>query len=195
MARTVNPIQDRVKRAALEKAAYQAIYERGFTTVTLSDIAQHAGVSRGTLVYHFGSKAGLLAAVMQRFTRTITTATRRALRLARTPEDKLTAFVENQFFSVESTRRFYTVTLEFLAAATHDPELMAVQREFMQATRSLDLELARMYGPAHDLERAQQLRALIEGLSMQFLADEHPSLADYRRACLSGLRAILASST
>ena len=118
MARSVNPIQDRARRAALEKAAYLALYERGYAGVTLADIAGHAGVSKGTLAYHFGSRAGLLAAVMRRFTRTITVATRRALRQAETPGAKLRAYVENQFYGVENTRRFYTVSLDFLAAAT-----------------------------------------------------------------------------
>lgn len=191
MARSVNPIQDKVRRAALEKAAYLALYERGFSGVTLADIAQHAGVSRGTLVYHFGSKAGLLAAVMRRFTRTVTVATRRALRLARTPDQKLRAFVENQFYSVTSTRRFYTVSLDFLAAATRDAELMAVQRDFLQETRRLDLELAQLCGAAGAARRARQLRALVEGLSIQFLADRDPDLETYRQDCLRGLQALL----
>ena len=198
MARTVNLIQDRQRRAALEKAAYLALYERGFSGVTLANIAAHAGVSRGTLVYHFGSRAGLLAAVMQRFTRTVTVATRRALRQASDPEAKLRAFVENQFYSVESTRRFYTVSLDFLAAATRDPELMAVQRDFARNTRALDLELAALSGPESstgNLEmRARQLRALGEGLSMQFLADGNPELTEYRRVCLAGLQDILSIS-
>lgn len=196
MARTVNPIQDRLRRAALEKAAYLALYEHGFAGVTLADIAAHAGVSRGTLVYHFGSRAGLLSAVMRRFTRTVSVATRRALRQAATPDEKLRAFVENQFYSIESTRRFYTVTLDFLAAATRDPQLMAVQRDFMQETRQLDLELAHLAGQGGGagqvaLSRARQLRALVEGLSMQFLADPAPALETYRAECLTGLRAIL----
>lgn len=191
MARTVNPIQERAKRIALEKAAYQAIYERGYAGVTLADIAAHAGVSRGTLVYHFGSRAGLLVAVMRRFTRTITVATRRALRQATTPEGKLLAFVENQFYGIENTRRFYTVSLDFLASATRDPELMAVQRDFQRETLSLDLELARLAGEHGAPARARQLRALVEGLSVRFLADEAPDLERYRADCLSGLRAIL----
>lgn len=193
MARTVNPVQDRLRRAALEKAAYLALYERGFAGVTLGDIAKHAGVSRGTLVYHFGSRAGLLSAVMRRFTRTIAVATRRALRLAQTPDEKLRAYVENQFYSVESTRRFYTVSLDFLAAATRDAELMAVQRDFLRDTLSLDLELARL-GQGDPTTKARQLRALVEGLSVQFLADPAPDLAAYRENCLSGLRAILGGS-
>lgn len=192
MARTVNPILERSRRAALEKAAYRAIYDHGYAGVTLADIAAHAGVSRGTLVYHFGSRAGLLSAVMQRFTRTVTVSTRRALRLASTPEDKLRAFVDNQFYGVENTRRFYTVSLDFLAAATRDPQLMAVQREFMHQTLALDLELAKLSGISDPAARARQLRALVEGLSVRFLADPEPDLAAYRADCLTGLRALLA---
>ena len=193
MARTVNPIQDRQRRAALERAAYLAIYERGYAGVTLADIAAHAGVSRGTLVYHFGSRAGLLSAVMRRFTRTITAATRRALRQAGTPDGKLRAFVDNQFYTVDSTRRFSTVSLDFLAAATRDPELMAVQRDFLRETLRLDLELAalRPGDGAGAVGRARRLRALIEGLSVQFLDDPAPDLEAYRADCLEGLRAIL----
>ncbi|GGO23026.1 TetR family transcriptional regulator C-terminal domain-containing protein [Deinococcus humi] len=191
MARTVNPIQDRARRSALEQAAYLALYERGYAGVTLANIAEHAGVSRGTLVYHFGSRAGLLSAVMRRFTRTITVATRRALRLADTPDAKLRAFVENQFYGVQNTRRFYTVSLDFLAAATRDPALMAVQRDFLRQTLELDLELARLAGEDGAQTRARQLRALVEGLSVRFLADATPDLDAYRADCLSGLRAIL----
>lgn len=191
MARSVNPIQDRARRAALEKAAYLALYERGYAGVTLGDIAAQAGVSKGTLAYHFGSRAGLLAAVMRRFTRTITVATRRALRQAGTPEAKLRAYVENQFYGVENTRRFYTVSLDFLAAATRDPALMGVQRDFLRETLDLDLELARLGGEERAPERARLLRALVEGLSVRFLADPEPDLARYRAECLGGLRALL----
>ncbi|MBZ9750301.1 TetR family transcriptional regulator C-terminal domain-containing protein [Deinococcus sp. HMF7604] len=191
MARKVNPIQDRARRAALERAAYLAIYERGYADVTLADIAAHAGVSRGTLVYHFGSRAGLLGAVMRRFSRTIAVATRRAVRQATTPDDKLRAYVENQFYGVENTRRFYTVSLDFLAAATRDPELMAVQRAFLKESLAVDLELARLAGETGAPGRARLLRAIVEGLSVRFLADPEPDLAQYRADCLAGLRAVL----
>ncbi|MVN88128.1 TetR family transcriptional regulator [Deinococcus sp. HMF7620] len=191
MARKVNPIQDRARRAALERAAYLAIYERGYADVTLADIAAHAGVSRGTLVYHFGSRAGLLGAVMRRFSRTIAVATRRAVRQATTPDDKLRAYVENQFYGVENTRRFYTVSLDFLAAATRDPELMAVQRAFLKESLAVDLELARLAGETGAPGRARLLRAIVEGLSVRFLADPEPDLAQYRADCLTGLRAVL----
>lgn len=190
MARRVNPIQERQRRAALERAAYLAIFEQGYAGVTLERIAAHAGVSKGTLVYYFGSKEGLLAAVMRRFVRTVAVATRRALRRAPGPQDRLRAYVDNQFYTLESTRRFSTVYLDFLAASTRDPALMALQRAFVEETHRLDLELV---GPAsaHAAERARQLRAVVDGLSVRFLSDPAPDLRQYRQLCLDGLRRLL----
>lgn len=191
MARHVDPIQDRLRRAALEQAAYQAIFEYGFASVTLGDIAARAGVSKGTLAYHFGSKEELLAAVMRRFVRTVTAATRRALRQAPTPEAKLRAYVENQFYGVLNTKRFYTVSLDLLSAAARSAALMTVQRGFVAASLSLDLELSALGGQANLEARAWQLRALVDGLSVRFLADAEPDLQQYRQICLMGLRALL----
>ncbi|WP_293911881.1 TetR/AcrR family transcriptional regulator [Deinococcus sp.] len=197
MARSVDPVQDRRRRAALEQAAYQAIYEYGFSTVTLADIAARAGVSRGTLVYHFGSKEELLAAVMRRFVRTVSAATRRALRLAPTPEAKLLAYVENQFYGVLNTRRYYTVSLDLLSAAARSEALMVVQRSLVAANLSLDSELAALGSsagqgePGDMLARAWRLRALVDGLSVRFLADPAPDLGRYRSVCLAGLSALL----
>jgi TetR/AcrR family transcriptional regulator, transcriptional repressor of bet genes len=190
VARTVNPIQERQRRTALERAAYLAIFEQGYAGVTLERIAAHAGVSKGTLVYHFGSKEGLLAAVMRRFVRTIAVATRRALRLAHSPQDRLRAYVDNQFYTVESTRRFSTVYLDFLAASTRDPALMALQRAFVEETHQLGLELVGLTSSAA-ADRARQLRALVDGLSVRFLSDPDPDLRHYRQLCLEGLRRLL----
>ena len=190
MARRVNPIQERQRRTALERAAYLAIFEQGYAGVTLERIAAHAGVSKGTLVYHFGSKEGLLAAVMRRFVRTIAAATRRALRLASTPQERLRAYAENQFYSVESTRRFYTVYLDFLAASSRDPVLMALQRAFNEETYRLDLELVGLTSSGA-ADRAWHLRALVDGLSVRFLSDPAPDLTHARALCLAGLTRLL----
>ena len=190
MARRVNPIQERQRRTALERAAYLAIFEQGYAGVTLERIAAHAGVSKGTLVYHFGSKEGLLAAVMRRFVRTIAAATRRALRLASTPQERLRAYADNQFYSVESTRRFYTVYLDFLAASSRDPVLMALQRAFNEETYRLDLELVGLTSSGA-ADRAWHLRALVDGLSVRFLSDPAPDLTHYRALCLAGLTRLL----
>ena len=191
MARRVNPILEKQRRASLERAAYQMIFARGYAHVTLADIAAQAGVSKGTLVYYFGSREGLFEAVMRRFVRTIAVATRRAVRQTEGPEARLRAYVENQFYGLENTRRFYTVYLDFLSASTKAEALMRVQRAFLAESLTLDLELAGLSGGPGAEARAWQLRALVDGLSIRFLCDPAPRLDEYRVRCLAGLRAVL----
>lgn len=196
MARRVNPVKEKRRRAELVQAAYLAIYQHGYAFVTLSDIARAAGVSKGTLVYYFGSKEKLFEAVLRRFVRTIATSTRRALRQAHSTDEKLRVFVENQFYGLANTRRFYTVYLDFLSASTKDATLRGVTRAFFEESQELDLELARLTeGNAE--ARAWQLRALVDGLSIRFLYDPAPELEVYRETCLAGIRAVmgLAGST
>lgn len=51
-------------RQALLEAAYEEIYRNGFRAASLDDILDAAGVTRGALYYHFGSKQGLGYAVL-----------------------------------------------------------------------------------------------------------------------------------
>ncbi|MBB6097519.1 TetR/AcrR family transcriptional repressor of bet genes [Deinobacterium chartae] len=191
MARTVNALQEKARKDQLVRAAYAAIYEHGYAAVTLADIARAAGVSKGTLVYYFGSKEALFKTVLTRFVRTIAVSTARAVRLERDPLRKLQVFVENQFYGLENTRRFYTVYLDFLSASTKQAELLEVTRAFFEVSDLLDLSLAQ-FGQGDDPQgQAWQLRALIDGLSIRFLFDPEADLEVYRARCLSGMRAIL----
>lgn len=54
---------DRTREAILV-AAREHVAEHGFERATLGRIAADAGVTQGTVVFHFGSKAGLLAALL-----------------------------------------------------------------------------------------------------------------------------------
>ena len=50
-------------RAALLRAALEAIDERGASALSLRQVAGRAGVSHTAAAYHFGDKAGLLTAI------------------------------------------------------------------------------------------------------------------------------------
>jgi AcrR family transcriptional regulator len=56
---------DRSRKAILE-AAEPLFAERGFEAVSLQEIGDAAGLSRGTPSYHFGSKQDLYVAVLER---------------------------------------------------------------------------------------------------------------------------------
>ena len=52
-------------RSALMEAAVGAVHRLGYGGATTAIIADEAGVSRGALTHHFGSRAELMATVVQ----------------------------------------------------------------------------------------------------------------------------------
>ncbi|MEM8905814.1 MAG: TetR/AcrR family transcriptional regulator [Actinomycetota bacterium] len=50
-------------RRAIASAAFDAFVRSGSTVVALDEIARDAGVTKGTILYHYESRAGLLSAV------------------------------------------------------------------------------------------------------------------------------------
>ena len=52
-------------RRQLMDAALRVFSARGYSAARLSDIAAEAGVTRGAVYWHFGSKKGLLFAILK----------------------------------------------------------------------------------------------------------------------------------
>ena len=69
-------------------AAEQLIADRGIANVSVRDITGAAGVNTAAVNYHFGTKEGLLEAIVQRHAEEF--AARRAELLAQVPEDQRT---------------------------------------------------------------------------------------------------------
>lgn len=73
MAEAVTPRkreQSELSRERLIEAATRLFAERGYRDASVQAIGEAAGISRGSIFWHFGSKEGLLWAVVQRaFTR------------------------------------------------------------------------------------------------------------------------------
>lgn len=54
-------------RQSLLKAALSVFSRKGYSATTLEDVAQEAGVTRGAIYWHFGSKAELFNALMEEY--------------------------------------------------------------------------------------------------------------------------------
>jgi AcrR family transcriptional regulator len=54
----------RANRERILRAAAQLVASRGLAAVTMEEIAEHAGVAKGTLFHRFGSRAGLAVALV-----------------------------------------------------------------------------------------------------------------------------------
>lgn len=57
-------------RRLLVAAAAELFAEQGFRKTTVADVADRAGISRGSIPWHFGNKDGLLEAVIEDFSMT-----------------------------------------------------------------------------------------------------------------------------
>lgn len=55
----------RESRAILLATAAELFIEKGYQQTTFADVAERSGISRGSIPWHFGSKEGLLVAVLE----------------------------------------------------------------------------------------------------------------------------------
>ncbi|WP_336632674.1 MULTISPECIES: TetR/AcrR family transcriptional regulator [unclassified Microbacterium] len=80
----------RTARRVLD-AATELFADRGFADVSLDDIARTAGVTRGAVYHHFGTKSALFSAVAERLQSDIALAVVAAAERSGTPEEPLRA--------------------------------------------------------------------------------------------------------
>ena len=66
MARTLIPQEYEQKRSQILDAAQQLIYLKGYEQMTISDILEQAGISKGAFYHYFDSKYALLDAMIER---------------------------------------------------------------------------------------------------------------------------------
>ena len=96
-------------RLALLKAALSVFSQKGYAATTLEDVAKEAGMTRGAIYWHFGSKAELYSALLAEYS-------------ARGGEIVQAAVAEGGSM-VEILRRIF---IRLLIAVESDPALRAV---------------------------------------------------------------------
>lgn len=177
MARIARPEEAERMRKLLVRAAYQAIAEKGFHAVTLQEVAQRAGVSKGLPLYYFPSKHALFASVMAQTVDAIDRQFERALRGITEPYAQLDAYLNTIILSASEHRTFYRVYLDFLGQGLRRPDFFrSIPREFILGCRVLERQIV-THGVAsgafrQDLtvdELTSAIRAMIDGFSIQWV--------------------------
>ena len=74
MARTVDPTAHAARRDAFVDAAIRLIQVQGYEQLSVQDVIEEVGVSKGAFFHYFESKAALLAAVVDRMVEAATVA-------------------------------------------------------------------------------------------------------------------------
>ncbi|MFF4775098.1 TetR/AcrR family transcriptional regulator [Microtetraspora fusca] len=121
-----------MRRDDLLDAAESLLCDQGAQGLTLAAVAERAGVSKGGLLYHFGTKEALVKGLIERLIAEFD-----ALIEAQGESDYTTAYLKATFQAVESgrLRRWAVVT-----GAAGDPTLLVPLREAMARWHSQDLD-------------------------------------------------------
>jgi TetR/AcrR family transcriptional regulator, cholesterol catabolism regulator len=106
-----NPILLRERRAALVQAAVDVFYDKGFHACRVSDVAEAAGISPGSIYNYVRSKEDLLFLVCEDHLKRYRDAVAEALESASTPADKLTALLNVTVKATARYRKHYAVML------------------------------------------------------------------------------------
>ncbi len=190
------------KQVRLVRTAYQAFTEDGVHRVSLQEIADRAGVSKGVILYHFATRDRFILATMHWALSRTAERIRRAVATADSPEAQVEAMIDAIFFDADANRRFYLLYLDLLDYASRMDrfgELNATFRSIVNSTYGdvVRLGMTRGVFPDGDVEEtADVVRAIIDGMFLLWLQETdwkaaHPRYREAtRRAVLTFLRAL-----
>ena len=156
-------------RRILLAAAAEVIGERGYRQATFAEIADRAGISRGSIPWHFGNKEGLLATVVEQAMDDM-----RAQLAVTQPlnEPSITTALDNAVASLKSPQARLPITV--LAEAIEDgsplrpryAELHAVMRDLIAQWVTVD---SMPVGISRDLDQAA---AALRSLALAGIDDD-----------------------
>ncbi|OMP68182.1 TetR/AcrR family transcriptional regulator [Domibacillus epiphyticus] len=189
------------RREQVLKAAFQAVASHGYDSVTLQDIADYAGVSKGVVHYYFQNKENIFSALLQFITAQIYEIEHKAITDKHTALEKLKAYVETVFISPAKNKKFYRVYVDFLAQASRNHTYQEINHRFYENCWSIGHEiitLGKKEGVfSIDLDAdtsAKMMRAMIDGCLIQWLMSDQDDLHDfYKKTCFETISTLLRS--
>jgi AcrR family transcriptional regulator len=141
------PTKDEVvsayRRDQILTAAHAVFAGRGFRQATVGDIADAAGIAKGTLYLYFKSKDDIYWAAMNRGLDGLQALTTAALERADHPRGKLRAFIETKVRFFDADRDFFSIYFaEFGNVSPHHlPAQQPFLRRYMEQIELLDRTL------------------------------------------------------
>lgn len=196
-ATTPRPIEgERAQR--IVDAMRSSVARRGAAGSTFDHVAREAGVSRGLLHYHFGTKERLLAEVVRRDAALRLPLLREGLERARSADEIVDRLVASLQQTVREDPEFVTVTFELFALARRHPEVATEVEALLGRMRSEVGEvladkqragIVRLAAPPEVL--ADLLFAVGDGAALRMLAEPGRDPAALLAACRDAVRPLL----
>jgi AcrR family transcriptional regulator len=165
------------RRELIVQAARASIVERGLAATSVREVARAAGVSLGTVTYHFPTLDELLTEVLSVTLRDFYRPRRRRMPPDATAVDRLRVLIEDHFSSPDLYEQC-VIWLEYWPRAIHVPSARAWRRRRYGAYQRY---IARVLTAGRDAgefdvadpgELATEFLALFDGLSVALVVED-----------------------
>ena len=193
------------RRAQILRAAHDVAAREGLDGTTILRVAAAAGLSPGLVVFHFGSKRGLLLALLDWVLATTTVLhVGPEIRALPTPLDRLLALLRQEMARLSAEPQRVRVTFDFWTAAVRDAEVRVRMRaelaRYREAFRPLVEEVVAADPDRFGAATAEALSAVavsfVKGCAVQSMIDDQAFDVDGYLAAAEALlgRRLLAAS-
>lgn len=160
------------------RSAYRTMADRGSHRMSLQDIADEAGVSKGLLLYHFGTKDALLYAAMQWALERTARRIRGRLHVSGDARESIGALLDAVFVDPEANREFYLFYIDLVEHVGRVPSFGGLSTMLGEIINGLYAEVIAagvaegVFDVADADLAARNMRALIEGTFLQWIQTE-----------------------
>jgi AcrR family transcriptional regulator len=175
-------------RAKLMRAAAELFYEAGVPTTGVNEISARAGVGKQTLYQHFGSKDGLLEAVLTERSERVVRWLREAATASDDPRERVLAVFDalRGWYAERGFRGCAIVGAATQQPVPHGPA-RRIAADHLARHRELLTALAADAGAADPAATGRRLLILLEGATVVAALTGDPASGDDARAMAAAL--------
>lgn len=177
------------RRQELIKATYYEVAEKGYSAVTLQDIAKRAGVSKGSTLYYFATKEDLFLGALEWIIGEVHERIHKAIATSSDPIEQMKAVIGVVFGNAQESRQFFLAYSDFISIGTRNRRFHDLNARFYEGCCGHDREIIELGNKTGvfrllDIDDASSMvRALIDGMMMQWFFSSQGTFDDYRRRC------------
>jgi AcrR family transcriptional regulator len=169
-------IMQKKRRSQLIEAACQCIIEKGYHKLTLQDITDRLGLSKGSLYYHFETKEDLLLTVLDHLIHSWDEVIEKKLKGAERAEEKLSILLEAGF-EIGRDGVSYQILVNFWGETDHNQTFRETNADFYARYRQQIITIIEegiqegVFRRVDLSMAASMILALVDGLCLQWIFD------------------------
>jgi AcrR family transcriptional regulator len=177
------------RREELIKATYFEVAEKGYSAVTLQDIAKRAGVSKGSTLYYFATKEDLFLGALEWMVQQFDQRSSEVIAKVEDPIEKVKTLIGSIFSNAQESRQFFLAYTDFVSIGTRNKRFHDLNARFYDGCCGhnrtvIEAGIAAGVFRKLDVEEAStMMRALVDGLMLQWFFSSEGTFDDYRRRC------------